>query len=118
MNIPVWLKPGIWGAVVGAVAMTTFGFSYMGWTTSGTAESQAVERSTVAVTSALVPFCVAKAEQDANVAGLAKMRAETSSYTRSGLVQTAGWATMPGMTSPDSALASACSDKLMTAAKS
>jgi hypothetical protein len=117
MNIPTWLKPDIWGAVVGAVAFTTFGFSYMGWTTSGSADRQAVEQSTAAVTSALAPFCVAKAEQDGNTAGLAKMRAETSSYTRSGLVQSSGWATMPGMTSPDCALASACSDRLMTAAK-
>ena len=77
----------------------------------------AADRSGTAVTAALVPFCVARAEDPAAAVGLAKFRAETSSYARSDLVGTAGWATMPGMPGPNSALASACSEKLMTAAK-
>ena len=117
MNIPSWTKPGIWGAVIGAAAFTIFGFSYMGWSTAGSAEKRAVERADAAVVAALVPFCVAKAQAVANTDALAKFRSETSSYSRNDMVQTAGWATLPGMTSPDSALARACSDRLMTAAK-
>ena len=41
MKIPVWIKPGIWGAVVGAIAIAIIGFSQLGWSTSGTAEKLA-----------------------------------------------------------------------------
>jgi hypothetical protein len=117
MNIPAWTKPGIWGAVIGAAAFTIFGFSYMGWSTAGTSERMAAERADAAVITALVPFCVAKAERDADPAAMVKFKAETSSYSRSDIVRTAGWATMPGMNAPDSALARACSDRLVTALK-
>ncbi len=60
----------------------------------------------------LVPFCVTKAQQDPDQAMLAKLRAEDSAYTRNDMVSKAGWATVGGDTSPDSALANACSDKL------
>ena len=33
---PVWLKPGIWGAVIGGVLTMIVGFGWGGWTTSGT----------------------------------------------------------------------------------
>ena len=39
-------------------------------------------------------------------------RAEESEYSRSEIVSDSGWATMPGMTSPDRGLASACAEKL------
>ena len=112
MNVPAWLKPGIWGAVVGAIAIMVLGFWEMGWTTAGTAERMATERANSAVVAALVPFCVANAERDPDQAKLAKVRAEASEYSRSQLVSDAGWATLPGATNPATGLASACSDKL------
>jgi hypothetical protein len=117
MKVPSWTKPGIWGAVIGAAGFTIFGFSYLGWSTAGSADRLASERADAAVVAALVPFCVEKAQAVANADAMAKFRAETSSYSRSDIVQTAGWATLPGMTSPDSALARACSERLMTAGK-
>jgi hypothetical protein len=114
MQIPVWLKPGLWGAAVGAIAMATVGFSQLGWVTKGTAEQLAQERSDTSVVAALVPFCIIKAQQDPDLAILAKFQAEQSSYSRSDLVLKAGWATIGGKTSPDNALARACSDKLHT----
>jgi hypothetical protein len=112
MEIPVWVKPGVWGAAGGAVAMAIIGFSQLGWTTQRTAEQLAVERSDSAVVSALVPFCVLKAQQDPDHATYATFQSEQSSYSRSDLVMKAGWATIGGKTVPDSALARACSDKL------
>ena len=79
-----------------------------------TAEQLAQERSDTAVVAALVPFCVIKAQQDPDLATLAKFQTEQSSYSRSDLVLKAGWATIGGKTSPDNALARACSDKLHT----
>jgi hypothetical protein len=88
------------------------GFWELGWTTGGTADRMAKEHADAAVVAALVPFCVASAQRDPDAANLTKFKTEASSYSRIELVSKAGWATMPGMTSPDRALASACSDKL------
>jgi len=63
MQIPVWLKPGLWGAAAGAVAMTVVGFSQLGWYTGGSADRMAQDRAETAVVAALVPFCVAKASR-------------------------------------------------------
>ncbi len=115
MRIPVWLKPGVWGVVIGGIATAVIGFSQLGWTTSGKAELLAQERASTAVVAALVPFCIAKAQQDPDKAIFARFQAETSSYSRSDMVIKAGWATVGGETSPDNALARACSDKLSSA---
>ena len=72
----------------------------------------AQERAETAVVAALVPFCVAKAQEDTEQAALAKLRAEQSSFSRSDLVTKAGWATLGVAKTPDSALARACSVKL------
>ena len=112
MKLPEWTKPGIWGAVIGGVVTMIVGFSYMGWTTSGTTERMASERASAAVVTAMIPYCMAKATQDADPAKLAKFKTETSSYSRSDIVRSAGWATLGASTSPDYALAQACSEKM------
>jgi hypothetical protein len=111
MKIPVWLKPALWGAASGAIIMAIVGFSQLGWTTATTAEQLAQERADTAVVAALVPFCVAKAQQDTEQASLAKFQAEQSSFSRSDLVTKAGWATLGAAKTPDG-LARACSVKL------
>jgi hypothetical protein len=113
MQVPAWTRPGSWGVVAGAVAMTIVGFWGLGWVTGGSAERLAQERTETAVVAALVPFCVAKAQQDAEQAKLTKLYTETSGYGRTRLVSDAGWATPLGLSSPDTNLARACSDKLM-----
>ena len=112
MRLPEWTKPAIWGAIAGGAVTAFLGFSYMGWTTAGSAEQMAQTQSEAAVVSALVPFCATKAEQDADATKLAKFRTETSSYSRTEIVRASGWATMPGMTTADNALAQACAEKL------
>jgi len=112
MKTAPWLKPGIWGAVIGAITISVVGFWQMGWTTGGAADRMARDRADSAVVAALVPFCVANAERDPDQAKLAKVRSEGSSYTRGELVSASGWATMPGITTPDRGLVQACSEKL------
>ena len=116
MTLPAWTKPGVWGAVIGGIGTMILGFSYMGWTTAGTTDRIASERASAAVVTAMVPYCVAKAQQDADPAKLAKFKTETSSYSRSDIVRSAGWATLGGMSAPDYALAQACSEKMATPA--
>jgi hypothetical protein len=117
MQVSDWLghpyiKPSLWGAVAGAIAMTVVGFWGMGWSTSNNAAMMAKEQSDAAVVTALVPYCVAKAKQDPDNAKLTKFRAEEETYKRSQIVQDSGWATALGSTSPDYDLANACSVKL------
>jgi len=115
MEFPSGLKPGLWGAAGGAIAMAVVGFSYLGWTTATTAEKLAQDTANSAVVAALVPFCVVKAEADPNQATLTKFQAEQSSYSRSDIVMKAGWATLDGKTVGSDALARACAEKLHVA---
>src|SRR5205085_6907191 len=57
-------KPGAWGFVIGSIVTMIVGFSWGGWSTSSTADRLATERSTVAVTAALVPVCLEKSKAD------------------------------------------------------
>jgi hypothetical protein len=112
MEIPSGIKPGLWGAAAGAIAMSIIGFQYFGWTTNSAAEKLAQDTAHAAVVMAMVPFCVMKAEADPNAATLTKFQAEQSSYSRSDIVMKAGWATFNDETTGSDALARACANKL------
>jgi hypothetical protein len=113
-----YIKPGLWGAFAGAVAMAIVGFWGLGWTTVAGVDRVAKDRTDAAVVAALAPFCVVSANRDTETAklvifrALAIFRAEESSYKRTQLVADAGWASMAGTTSPNYALALACSEIL------
>ena len=53
MKVPASLKPGIWGAVIGAAIISVLGFSLFGWTLDSTAEKMAKERALTAVVEVL-----------------------------------------------------------------
>ncbi|MBM4442055.1 MAG: hypothetical protein FJ027_16690 [Candidatus Rokubacteria bacterium] len=59
-----WIKPGVWGFVIGGVVTMIVGFSWGGWTTTSTTDRLAMDRSTAAVTAALVPVCLEKSKAD------------------------------------------------------
>lgn len=112
MQIPVGLKPGLWGAAAGALAMAIIGFSQMGWLTASSADQLARERADKAVVAVLAPLCVAKAQHEADKAVLTKFAAADSSYQRSDLVTKAGWATFDEQTTPNVEVARACGEAL------
>ena len=108
-----WLKPAVWGVVVGGIATMIVGFSWMGWVLGSTAERQAAERSTSAVIVALTPSCVTSFMQQPNAAmKLAELR-KVESWKQRQLVEEGGWATPRGDKSPNSGLANACAEELM-----
>ncbi len=78
------VKPALWGAAAGAIALAIVGFNWGGWVTGGTAET------------------------------IAKNRAAKATYAsdQSRFIEKGGWATMPGSTEPDSAVARACAQTL------
>ncbi|SMX43988.1 hypothetical protein [Maliponia aquimaris] len=108
MNIPEWLKPGIYGALVGAAFVGIAGFSWGGWVTGGTAHDQAVAMSRQDVVTAMVPVCLDMARVDpGRVAALKSIR-DAQSYKRRDALMATGWATMPGSDAPNRDIAQAC----------
>ncbi len=112
MTTPKWLKPGLWGAVTGAVALAIIGFSWGGWVTGSTADQLASDKAKLEVVAALVPICIEQSKQDPQVADKLTELKAASSYRRRDMLIKAGWATMPGSNDPNRRVASACMDKL------
>ncbi len=112
MTPPEWLKPGIYGALIGAAFVGIVGFSWGGWMTGSGAEKMATEMAQDSVIAALVPFCLDMSRTDnERIAKLATIR-EASSFQRRDAVMETGWATMPGSDGPNRDLAQACIEGL------
>lgn len=112
MTLPDWLKPGIYGALIGAVFVGIVGFSWLGWVTGGSASAMADETARDEIVAAFVPFCVGLSLTDeARVEKLAAINAATTPKRRDAVMAT-GWATMPGTDAPNADLARACLDGL------
>lgn len=100
-----WLKPGIWGAVVGIMVI---GFWQFGWVLGSKAEEMARNRANRAVAEALAPVCAAKffAQPDAN-AQLAQLKTLTSDYQQRDFVEKGNWAVAAISDAPNYQLVSA-----------
>jgi hypothetical protein len=119
MQIPTWTKPGVTGAIVGAIATMIFGFSQGGWYSGGGAERLAQQKSDVAVIDALVPVCINQSKLDPQSTDkLTKLAAMKTSYEQRDFVISTGWATMPAADGPNRDLATACADALSKAKSS
>ena len=113
MQVPQWMKPGVWGAVIGAVAMMSIGFAWWGWTLSSTAEQMATERAKAAVVALFTPLCVERfmTQPDA-IVKLTEFQ-QTAAWRQTEFIEKGGWATASGGTTPHAAVAKACADQLM-----
>lgn len=112
MQIPMWAKPGIYGAFLGAVGAIALGFSFGGWVTGGTARQMASTGATQSVVTALTPVCVDLSKRDPRLAERMVELKAASPYRRAEMVANNGWATPPGSAGPDRRLADACADQL------
>ena len=111
-----WLKPGIWGAIVGAIAIMVLGFWQFGWVLGSKAGQMARDRASTAVAEALAPVCAAKflaqADAPARVADLKKLR---SDYEQRNFIEKGGWAVAIVSGAPDYQLASECAKRILAA---
>lgn len=114
MQLP-WLKPAVWGAVIGAAGTMIIGFSWLGWTLGSTAERVASERANSAVIVALTPACVANFMQQPNAAVKLAEFQKTDSWRQRQFIEDGGWATLNGDKTPNSGLANACAEALVKA---
>lgn len=114
MQVRSWSKPGAWGAVIGSILTMIVGFSWGGWTTSGTAHQMAAKQADTAVTAALVPICLAEEKADAARAKkLSELTAITSSWEQTEFVMKTGWATFPGNEAPNRDVAEDCASEVL-----
>jgi hypothetical protein len=102
------------GIAIGAVASIVIGFSWGGWITSGAANKLAGEQADTAVVAALTPICVEKFLQNSDAkANLAALQKISTNWQQGDYLEKGGWATSPGVGSPDYHLARACAEKLV-----
>ena len=112
-----WLKPGVWGVVIGSILTMILGFSWGGWMTGSTARQVAMKQTDAAVTAALVPICLAGEKADvARVKKLGELTAITSPWEQTEFVMKTGWATFPGQADPNRAVAEACASAVLKTA--
>jgi uncharacterized membrane protein YedE/YeeE len=112
MQTPEWLRPGLYGAACGAIALAVAGFSWGGWVTGGKAREMAADQSRADVVAALSLICVDQSTRDPQVIERVAAIKAASSWSRGDLVIRNGWATMPGTAEPNRQVAVACADKV------
>jgi hypothetical protein len=114
MKIPEWLKPGLYGATCGAIALAVVGFTWGGWVTGATARQMAAEQSKTDVVAALSLICVDQSKRDPQMTEKIAMLKAASSWSRGDLVLKNGWATMPGTAEGNRQVADACAIRVGT----
>ncbi len=108
MTFPEWTKPGIYGALGGAIAVSILGFTWGGWITSGNAQTMAQDLATEEVTLAMVPVCLNNSAADPQRTEKLAILQDLSGFGRRNAMMETGWATRPGSDAPDRSLADAC----------
>ena len=116
MKFPTWIRPALFGAVAGAIALAIFGFGYGGWMTGDGAAALVKKESGAAVVLALTPYCIDRSTSDPVAATVLAELKDASSFQRKTILEKSGWATALGTEAPNSALAQACQLKLAEAA--
>ncbi len=117
MRIPLWIKPGIWGAVLGALvwwAVLAYGF---GWVSAGAAKTLADSQTQSAVVAVAAPDCVGRFEQQANaVASWQALKKSADNYNQTDFIEKGGWIALPGQKTDSDlsgAVADACATQLL-----
>jgi hypothetical protein len=117
MNISSNVKPALWGAAGGAVALAILGFTWGGWVTSSGATTMADKHANIEVAKVLAPICFLQFNQQPGAeAKLAKLKVITSIYMQASFVEKSGAATMPGSDKMVRGVSQACAELLTKAA--
>ncbi len=114
METPKWVRPAIFGGVIGAICLGVVGFAGAGWMTAGKANVASSDRAAADVVAALLPICIFQAEADPKyTARLTSLKGQSQAYMRSQAVEGWGWATMPGSDRANSRVSVACAKSLI-----
>ena len=102
------------GAFAGFLATVIIGFGWGGWTLGSTARETAAKSAAAAVVAVLAPMCADKFRQTAEASANMTELKKVSSWMQDSYIEKGGWATFPGMSSPDRGVAQACATLLTT----
>ena len=100
------------GASVGAIATMIVGFGWGGWVLGKTAENDATTRVNAALVQAYGPVCIERFKHQPNVEAKWVELTKIDTWRRESYIKESGFATPPGSTSPNLAVADACADAL------
>lgn len=120
IHVPSWTKPAVLGGIVGAIAIGIFAFQVEWVVSKGDAMRQAERQANQEVLSALTPICVTQFRalpESKKQTHLASLKGKDA-WDKGAYVEEHGWATMPGSTSPNDDVASACAEALLDNASS
>jgi alpha/beta superfamily hydrolase len=113
MKISPTVKPALWGAVGGAVALAIVGFSWGGWVTGSTATTMADKQANVEVAKVLAPICYSQFNLQPGAEGkLVELKGIKSSYEQASFIEKSGAATMPGSDKMVRGVSQACAELL------
>lgn len=99
---------GLYGAVMGALATATIGFTAGGWMTRETARLITLSASERAVKSVATQYCVERAKSDPQSAEVLAELDSTFGIDRRKIIERTGWATPNGFDQPIIDVATAC----------
>jgi|SRR5690242_19376899 len=100
------------GASFGAIAAMIIGFGWGGWVTSKTADTNATTLVNAALVQAYGPVCIERFKEQPNVEAKWVELTKIDTWRRDSYIKESGFATPPGSTSPNPAVADACADAL------
>jgi len=104
-----WSPPQmIFSVLLGMAAATAIGFSGLGWESQGSAMRLAQE----AVLDNQAEICAAQARKAPDAGPTLQALRSATDWKRGGLVEKAGWATMPGDESARGGVAALCASRL------
>jgi len=104
------IKPALYGALGGAIALAIVGFGWGGWVMGSTADARAKTSSQTAVVAALAPICASQFRQAPDAVAQQAVLVTKGSWEQKKLVEAAGWAQMPGSTEVAAGVANACAN--------
>ena len=117
MTIPMWVKPGLWGVVIGALVWWGVLDWGLGWVSAGKAKQMADNQTQSAVVAAASPYCVSRFELQANaVTSWQALKKAADNYSQDDYIKKGGWEELPGQKLDDdtaSAISDACATKLL-----
>jgi hypothetical protein len=115
---PQSVKPALWGAAGGAVALAILGFTWGGWVTNSSATTMAQDYANIEIAKVVAPICFLQFNQQPDaIAKMVELKGITSSYQQASFVEKSGAATMPGSDRTLRGVSQACAELLVQAAK-
>src|SRR4029453_6044353 len=100
------------GAAVGAVATMIIGFNWGGWDLGKTAETNATTLVNAELVQAYGAVCIERFKHQPNVEAKWVELTKVDTWRRESYIKESGFATPPGSTLPNPAVADACADAL------